>query len=91
MMKKSKEKGISFLSLNILIVLSESGKRINVKMKFLYETILSPILMETDVIKIKILNHIKNIDVLNYVIFLKKSMLKQVLYIYIYINNESFV
>lgn len=58
-------------------------------MKFLYETILSPILMETDVIKIKILNHIKNIDVLNYVIFLKKSMLKQVLYIYIY--NESFV
>lgn len=54
-------------------------------MKFLYETILSPILMETDVIKIKILNHIKNIDVLNYVIFLKKSMLKQVLYIYIYI------
>lgn len=60
-------------------------------MKFLYETILSPILMETDVIKIKILNHIKNIDVLNYVIFLKKSMLKQVLYIYIYINNESFV
>lgn len=45
--------------------------------------------METDVIKIKILNHIKNIDVLNYVIFLKKSMLKQVLYIYIY--NESFV
>lgn len=58
-------------------------------MKFLYETILSPILMETDVIKIKILNHIKNVDVLNYVIFLKKSMLKQVLYIYIY--NESFV
>lgn len=47
--------------------------------------------METDVIKIKILNHIKNIDVLNYVIFLKKSMLKQVLYIYIYIYNESFV
>lgn len=89
MMKKSKEKGISILSLNILIVLSESRKRINVKMKFLYETILSPILMETDVIKIKILNHIKNVDVLNYVIFLKKSMLKQVLYIYIY--NESFV
>lgn len=45
--------------------------------------------MEIDVIKIKILNHIKNIDALNYVIFLKKSMLKQVLYIYIY--NESFV